>query len=102
MKIDFLKRKKTFRKNKIQPNPNFYWTIIFSIAIILMVLAFIFSFYLFVKINKEETLIPLNMNKQLEKISKERIDTALEIFIKRSETSKKIRNSSSPVVDPSL
>ncbi len=102
IKTDFLKRKKIFRKTKTRPNPNFYWAIIFSLTFVFTIIIFIFSFYFFVKINKEEIPPPLNKSNQLEKISKQRIDEVLEIFIKRNEISKKIQNSSAPVVDPSL
>lgn len=102
IKIDFLKRKKKFVKNNTQPDPNLYWIIIFNLGVILIILTLFFGFYFFVKINKEEVLFPLNENKQLEKISKKRINKILDIFNERREISNKIQNSSAPVVDPSL
>lgn len=102
IKIDFLKKKKVFKKNNIQPNPNIYWMVIFFMGFFFTISVFIFTFYLFKKINKEEALPILKENKQLEKISKNRIDKVLEIFTKREEASNKILNSTSDVVDPSL
>lgn len=100
--LKFLKKKKKFVKNNTQPNPNLYWVIIFSLGLILMIISLIFSFYLFVKINKEEVLPPLDESEQLEKISKQRIDKILEIFIERKETSNRIQKLPSSVVDPSI
>lgn len=102
IKIDFLKKKKVFVKTNTQPNPNVYWMAIFYLGFILTVAAFIFGFYLFVKVNQEEALPPLEKNEQLDKISKSRIDKVLEYFKEREKVSTQIINSPSPVVDPSF
>ena len=82
VKIDFLKKKKVFVKNNRQPNPNIYWMIIFYVGFFLTLTVLIFSFFLFIRINKEEELPPLKENKQLEKISKTRIDKTLAVLTK--------------------
>ena len=102
IKINFFKKKKKFVKNNIQPNSNLYWIVIFNFGMILVIISLFFGIYFFIKINKEEILLPLNENKQLDKISKERIDKILEIFNERKEASSKIQNFPASVGDPSF
>ena len=102
IKIDFLKKKKVFKKNNIQPNPNTYWMAVFYISLVLMALSFIFGLYLFLKINREEAPLPFDADERLTKIGKERIDKSLEVFQDREDISNLIINSPAPVVDPSL
>ncbi len=99
---NFLKRKKIFRKNNTEPNPNIYWVFIFYGGLLLTILAFVFGFYLFMNINKEDNSSPIVNNKQLNKISPKRIDKILDLFHQREETSNTILSSPSPSVDPSL
>ena len=100
--MNFFKRKKIFKKSNTQPNPNLYWMIIFNSGLFLIIISFFFGFFFFVKINKEEIIPSLSENKQLEKISKERIEKVLDIFVERRRISNNIQNSSTSVVDPSL
>lgn len=100
--LDFLKKKKTFVKHSVQPDPNRYWILIFCLGTILTLASFAFGFYLFTAINTEEAAPNLSGTEQLEKISKARIDKVLEIFSEKEKASNKILNSKSPVVDPSL
>jgi outer membrane lipoprotein-sorting protein len=99
---NFLKRKKMFKKNNVQPNPNIYWMVIFYTGFFLTILSFTLGFYSFSKINKEESLTPAVDNTELQKISKKRIDKVLNVFEVRKEASNQIINFSAPVVDPSL
>ncbi len=102
IKIDFLKKKKVFKKNNIQPDPNIYWMGVFYMSLALIFLAFIFGFYLFVKINREESPLPFDGDERLMKISKDRIERSLQVFREREDASNTIINSPAPVVDPSL
>lgn len=102
MEIKILKIKKNFKKGGIHTNPSIYWNIIQGVAFFLVVGSFIFSFYLFRKMNKEFISLIENADKQAETISKERIDRVLEYFSSRKNKSDSILNSPSPVIDPSL
>ena len=102
IKIDFLKKKKVFVKNKRQPNANMYWAVIFYSGFVLTVAVFIFGFVLFQKVNQEEAVSLEKDMRQLEKIHKARIDKRLEVFREREKISNQIFNSSNTIVDPSL
>ncbi len=102
LRIDFFKRKKIFVKNNIEPNSNMYWTVIFYSSFLLIIASFIFGFYLFATVNKEEILPSPMENKELEKISKQRIDKVLELFAEKQEATDRILNSSASSIDPSL
>lgn len=102
LKIDFLKRKKIFIKNNIEPNSNMYWMIIFYVGFVLIIVSFIFGFYLFATVNKEEVLPSPMENRELEKISKQRIDKMLKLFTGKQEATDRILNSPTSSVDPSL
>jgi hypothetical protein len=101
MKIDFLKRKKKFRKGGLGIKPDLYWRYILCATFVLILFFCVFGLYLFIEINKESTLLVTNINNQ-ETIKKERIDKALEYFKEREKKSIEILNSRSPIVDPSL
>jgi len=104
MKIKFFKKEKSFRKEKesLWLNINFYWKLSVLFMFLVIISSFIFSYYLFMKINKESVALPIASSGQIKTVKKERIDKVLEYFSKRQEKSTKILNSPAPVVDPSL
>ena len=93
---------KKFKKKTVLPNPNTYWMAIFFLSLALILVAFIFSFYLFTKINREEALPREGEKERLQKINPDRINKAIQVFEQREKTSDSIINSPAPVVDPSL
>lgn len=102
IKIDFLKKKKVFIKDNVQPNPEPYWMGIFFLGFVFTIVAFIFGLFVFQNINKDEEVnSPIN-NKQLQKISKKRLDNTLSVFSDRQKVVNDIIKSSAGVVDPSL
>ncbi len=101
-KIEFPKKNKNFIKHGTEPDPNFYWIIVFFTGFAFTVAAFVFGFYVFLKINKDEVLPPVVLSKQLEKVSKNRIDKILGIFKEREKNSSEISEDTFKVTDPSL
>ena len=100
--LEFLKKKKVFKKNNVQPDPNIYWLVIFATGLVLIFMAFAFGLNFFLKIN-QETSLPVSLeNSRLKKISKERINKALEVFTLRKSVSDEILITPSGLVDPSI
>lgn len=101
MKIKFFKKEQSFKKEKTELGLNFYW----GVAVVLMLTAtfasFTFGYYLFSHINKEY-VSPFGDTSQVKIIKKERIDKILEYFSAREKKSNEIKNSPSPITDPSL
>lgn len=102
IKLEFPKKKKTYSKNNIQPDPNIYWLEIFSIGFLLTVLSFGFGLYTFIQISKEVIAGNESTNRPIEKISKERINRALDVFSVRADAANSILSAPSDIVDPSL
>ena len=107
MNLKIFKTKKKFKKSEHQPNPDFYWKIIFFITAVLVFIALGFGIDLFLKVNKEDFSPTIEQpatedDGQSQKISNERINKVLEYFADRENKSKNILNSASPIKDPSL
>ena len=52
MKIKFPTRKKVFKKQDFTIYPGFYWKILLAVSFVLMLISFLFSYLVFLKINK--------------------------------------------------
>lgn len=102
LKLDFLKIKKDWKKNNTQPDPNFYWMIIFYTGFLLTVAAFVFDFLLFMKVSRENMYSGSINTEQLDKISEGRIEKALDIFEEKTKASFKTINLPSQFSDPSI
>jgi hypothetical protein len=105
MKIKFFKKENNFKKEKesLWWNINLYWKLTVSIMFAIFFLAFFFGYYLFMRINKEHSIISVSgTSNQAGTVKKERIDKALQYFSLREQKSKQILNSPAPVIDPSL
>jgi len=102
MKLDFLKIKKSFKKRSSQPNSDLYWRMILGIAISVVIAGFTFAIYQFVELNKNFSN-PTSDETTLEgTLKRERVEKVMEYFSKRAEKSENIKNSASPIIDPSL
>jgi len=102
MKIDFLKKRNNFNKRKSSINPSLYWKLIILITFIAIVLASVFGYYLFTKINQETVLPTVSDTNQVGTVNKDLIEKVLNYFSEREQKSTQIINSPAPVVDPSL
>ena len=60
MKIDFLKKRNSLKKENFSFNPNLYWKIAIFGAFLMIIFAGIFGYYLFSQINKESLSLELN------------------------------------------
>ena len=100
--LDFLKRKKVFTKENLLPNLNFYWLIIFSLGFFITISVCLFGWYVFKDLNLEDDIQSQSGNRMLKKISKDRLNSNLEVFLQRESKSLEIINSTAGVVDPSL
>jgi len=101
MNLDFLKKKKKFRKGGIGIKPDLYWRYILYMTFSLIVIFCVFGLYLFWEINNE-SITPAVDTLEQDTVKKERIDKVLEYFLEREEKSVEILNSPSPIIDPSL
>ncbi|MFA5827551.1 MAG: hypothetical protein WC839_03605 [Candidatus Paceibacterota bacterium] len=101
MEIDFLKKKKKFKKESFRVKPDFYWRRILYVWVVLILASCVFGFYFFMKMNRELVLPVISTGEQ-NAIKKERFNSILEYFKEREKKSIEILNSPSPIVDPSL
>ena len=101
MNIDFLKKKKNFKKKNLELSPSFYWKLIVLLVFILILASFTFGYYLFNKTREESVLTPGNLNRK-QIIEKGRIEKVLGYFSLRQKKSIEILNSPTSIVDPSL
>ncbi|MFH1608799.1 MAG: hypothetical protein ABH951_02145 [Patescibacteria group bacterium] len=103
MKINFLKlnKEKQFKKPNFDINVDFYWELLLIISLALVIFAFVFGSYLFMKINKEFILPEIKTSGQLEKVKKERINNVFDYFTEKESKSISIMEFPSPIVDPS-
>ncbi len=100
--LDFLKRKKVFTKENLQPNLNLYWVVVFFLGFVVTIFVLFFGWYVFKDLRLEEDIQSQSGNRMLRKISKDRLNANLEVFSQREAKSVEIINSISGVVDPSL
>jgi hypothetical protein len=101
MKIEFFKKKNSFKKKGGTPAPGVYWKYAFLGTFVIMILAFIFSYNLFANINQEDVVSVSSQSGQAEMIDKGRLEKALNYFSDRQNTSTQILSQPAPVVDPS-
>lgn len=101
MEINFLKKKRKFKKESFRIMPDFYWRRILYVWVVLILASCVFGFYFFMKTNGELVLPVINVEEQ-NAIKKERFNSILEYFKEREKKSIEILNSPSLVVDPSL
>lgn len=102
MKINFFKKNKIFQKISLHFNFSFYWQLAISIMLLIVLGTFVFSYYLFIQINKEVTISTDASAGQVKIVTPERIDQVLDYFFQRGQKTNQILYSPSPVVDPSL
>lgn len=101
MNLNFLKKKKKFKKGGTGIKPDLYWKYILFMTFFLILISCIFGLYLFLKMNSESTVSVTDVSGQ-DTIKKERINKVLEYFSEREKKSTEILNSPSPIIDPSL
>ena len=102
IKTKFFSGQKKFKKGGLVTNPDFFWNILLSLFLLLVIVALIFGFFLFKKINKETFLDDSGSYRKVDTVNKERLDKALDYFSKRKNKSSEILNSPVPFIDPYL
>lgn len=102
MNIDFLKKRKSFKKNDYQINPDVFWKMILWIIFFVIVLSFIYGFFLFLQTNKDLNFNAKNINDNKEEERILRTEKISNYFNERKNKSAEIIKSVSPVSDPSL
>ncbi len=101
LNLNFLKKKKSFKKGGLHISPDVYWSIIQLSSLVLILGAFAFSFYLFKQINDGLASSALNTTNPTNSISKDRLEKVLQYFDDKNTISIQTINSPSLVVDPS-
>jgi len=104
MKINFLKKEKSFKKYKdsVWSDVNLYWQIALYIILTVLLASLFFGYRIYLSINKEPVFSDAVNNSKIDKIKKDRIEKTLEYFQEREVKSKEIINSPAPIIDPSL
>ena len=102
MDLKFLKFEKKFKKKEHQPDPDFYWRIIFGVTAVLVLSGVVFAGYLMKQINQQDFSLSLEYGGEARKISNDRIDKVLQYFTNRENKSKDILVLPSPKRDPSI
>jgi len=101
MKINFLTKKKKFKKGGSNIRPDLYWKHILYMTLILIIISCAFGLYFFLEVNNESVTPVVEVPGQ-GVIKKERLYKVLEYFEERERKSVEILNSPSPIIDPSL
>jgi len=101
LNFKFIKKEKKFKKNEVSLNSNFFWKIVLYLFFAIMLGSFIFSLFMYRKINTLTSKSDINVDSP-NMIKMERINNALNYFKSREEKSVEIINSPSLIVDPSL
>ncbi len=101
MDLNFLKKKKKFKKTELGNKPNIYWKYILLSTVILVLGAFVFGFILFSRVNNGADVSSVEIPAQ-EAVKADRLDKVLQYFAGREKRSIEILNSPSPIIDPSL
>jgi hypothetical protein len=102
MDLKIFKIQKKFKKSEHQPNPDFYWKIVFFATSTAILFVITFGIHLFLVINKEEFSSAIDYKGQAQKISENRIGQVLDYYAGRADKSKQILNSPALVIDPSI
>lgn len=102
MKIQIPIFKKNFKNKKSEINPNIYWNYVLYLTVVLILGAFAFGFYVFIRIDKDFTTISDEQKEKTSTLKKERIDNILKYFEEREQKSIEILNSPAGIVDPSI
>ena len=101
MKIKLFKKENNFKKKDFELNPNLYWKIVLFLALAAIFFSFSFGYYLFMKINNEDSSLSAGDIKQAPLLTRASLEKALNYFSEREKKSAEIINSPSPIVDPS-
>jgi hypothetical protein len=102
MKMEFFKKRNSFKKKNFQFNPNLFWKLALGGSLILILGSFFFSYRLLMKINEESVLPMTNTDKQVPTVKADIMEKVLRYFSVREQKSAGILNSPSPFIDPSL
>ena len=102
METKFFKKEKSFKKESLGLNLNFYWKLAVYFIFLVILFSFFFGYYFFKQINEEPVWEADGDNSQVETIRKEKIEKVLEYFSLRKQKSNQILNSPAPIIDPSL
>ncbi|MBP6866037.1 MAG: hypothetical protein KBC12_00640 [Candidatus Pacebacteria bacterium] len=100
--LNLLKKKKVWKKNDFEINPNLYWRYLLVLVVVVIAGSFVFGVIIYGQI-KSEPLSAVDSGRETERSDqKNSILEMLEYFETRKEKSELITNSPSPVVDPSI
>lgn len=102
MDLKFLKFEKKFKKKEHQPDPDFYWRVIFGVTTVLFLSGIVFGGFLLKKVNQQDFSLSLEYSGEGKKISENRIDKVLQYFTDRENKSKDILVLPAPRRDPSI
>ena len=102
IKNKLFSNKRKFKKSGLVNNPDFFWNILLSVFLVLVITSLIFGYLFFKKTSNETFLEDNTVYKKVDTVSKERLDSILEYFSKRKSRSSDILNSPSPFSDPSI
>ncbi len=101
MDIKLFKNKKNISEPRMHINPDKYWHIIFSMALLVVILGLVFGYYLFNKVNAEFSVLETETGVKTEMIKQERLKATLKYFAEKEARSMEILNNPALVVDPS-
>lgn len=101
MEINFLKKKKKFKKGGSGIKPDRYWRYIIYITFALIAFFLVFGWYFFRQTSRE-LASSFTSTPQQEIVGEGEIGKVLQYFKIREDKSIEILNSLSPIIDPSL
>ncbi len=105
MKLNFLKKFKIehkIKKESFDIKADIYWKFILAFSLVLILASFVFGYYLFTSIDKENKSLNEIRTQKVDPIKKQKLDFALKYFLDKDIKSKDIILNPTPVIDPSL
>jgi hypothetical protein len=102
MKLNFLKKKKVYKKNRFKLSASSYWRIILGLFFLLLILAVFLGLNTYERVEGELVFSMGDTNNRIEKDKKNKVNEVLNYFKTREEKTKEILNSGSIIIDPSL
>ena len=101
-KLKFWQRKKVWKKETLQINPNLYWRYLLALVALVVAGSFIFGIYIYIQIKKEPLSVQSSSEEGQRTGQRDMILEKLQYFEARKIRSDEILKNPSPVVDPSV
>ena len=99
--MNIFKFEKKYKKKEHILNPRILWIMSLMVSFLIIIFSIMYGVIMLIDINKDFNPEGLQLMNETEKNREIRLEKAIEYFSNKKETTIRIINSNSPVVDPS-